>query len=49
VGASLRLKDNLFLLGGARYFHLSNGDIHGRDQNPSFDGVQYWLGMMVTF
>src|SRR6266542_192872 len=35
-GLTIRLKENLHLIGGARYFHLSNGNIHGRDQNPSF-------------
>jgi hypothetical protein len=49
VGATLRLADDFNLIGGARYFHLSNGNIHGRDQNPSFDGVQFYLGVMWTF
>src|SRR5207249_779190 len=43
-GASWRLDDNLYLLAGARYFHLSNGDLHGRVQNPSFDGINFYLG-----
>jgi hypothetical protein len=46
LGATIRLRDDLNLIGGARYFHLSNGNIHGRDQNPSFDGVQFWMGLM---
>jgi hypothetical protein len=49
AGATWRLTDSLHLIGGARYFHLSNGNLHGRDQNPSHDGVQYWAGVMVTF
>jgi hypothetical protein len=48
-GITYELKPNLHLIGGARYFHLSNGQIHGRDQNPSYDGVQFWAGMMWTF
>ena len=48
-GATWRLDDNFYLIGGARYFHLSNGNLHGRDQNPSYDGVQYWAGLMFTF
>ena len=47
-GLSYELSDQTHLLGGVRYFHLSNGNIHGRDQNPSYDGVQFWLGMMWT-
>jgi hypothetical protein len=48
-GATLRLTDQMHLIGGSRYFHLSNGNIHGRDQNPSHDGVQFYLGVMWTF
>lgn len=44
-GASLELNADLHLVGGVRYFHLSNGNIHGRDQNPSYDGVQIWMGV----
>src|SRR5687768_2990145 len=49
VGGTWQLDENLFLIGGARYFHLSNGNIHGRDQNPSYDGMQYWAGVMWTW
>ncbi len=45
VGATIRLGEDLDLIGGARYFHLSNGNLHGRDQNPSFDGIQFWVGV----
>ena len=48
-GATWQLDDHLFLIGGVRYFHLSNSQIHGRDQNPSFDGIQYWAGVMWTW
>ena len=49
VGGTWQLDEHLFLIAGARYFHLSNGNIHGRDQNPSYDGVQYWGGLMWTW
>jgi hypothetical protein len=49
VGATWQLDDRTFLIGGARYFHLSNANLHGRDQNPSYDGVQYWAGVMWTW
>lgn len=48
VGATIRLRDDLHLIGGARFFHLSNANLHGRDQNPSHDGVQYYVGVMFT-
>jgi len=49
VGATYKLRDDVHLIGGARFFHLSNGNIHGRDENPSQDGVQYFVGVMWTF
>ena len=48
IGATIRLRDDLHLIGGTRFFHLSNANLHGRDQNPSYDGVQYYLGLMFT-
>jgi hypothetical protein len=49
LGATYELKDHLFLAGGARYFHLSNAQIHNKDQNPSYDGIQIWAGLMWTW
>jgi hypothetical protein len=49
LGGTWQLADHTFLLGGARFFHLSNAQVHGRDQNPSFDGIQYWAGVMWTW
>ncbi len=48
VGATYRIHENEFLTGGVRYFHLSNGQIHGKDQNPSYDSIQFWVGLMWT-
>ena len=48
-GATFGLRDDLHLIGGVRFFHLSNGNLHGRDQNPSQDGVQYFVGVLWTF
>jgi opacity protein-like surface antigen len=49
LGATYEFADHTFLIGGARYFHLSNGQIRGRDDNPSYDGVQFWGGVMWTW
>jgi hypothetical protein len=49
VGAAWRLSDDTYLLGGARYFHLSNGKAHGSEKNPSYDGVEYYVGLMFAF
>ena len=48
-GATFKLRDDLHLIGGVRFFHLSNGNLHGRDENPSQDGVQYFAGVLFTF
>jgi len=48
-GATWHLFDNVHLMGGARYFHQSNGDVHGRVNNPSFDGIESYVGLMFTF
>jgi len=49
LGMTFQIRRGLDLVGGARYFHLSNGNIHGRDQNPSYDGIQFYGGVMWTF
>jgi len=48
-GATFELRDNLHLIGGARFFHLSNANLHGRENNPSQDGIQYFVGLLWTF
>lgn len=48
-GVAYRLKDDWYLTAGARYFHMSNGQQHGRQENPSYDGVEYYVGMLFTF
>jgi Lipid A 3-O-deacylase (PagL) len=47
-GTTYRLHPNEFLTAGIRYFHLSNGRIHGPDQNPTYDSIQVYAGMMWT-
>ena len=49
AGATLKLRDNAYLLGGARFFHLSNANLHGRERNPSQDGTQFFVGLLWTF
>ena len=48
-GATLKLRDDFHLLGGVRFFHLSNGNLNGRDENPSQDGAQFYVGALWTF
>ncbi len=49
LGATWKLSDSMHLIGGARYLHISNASIEGRDNNPGFDGVEYYVGLMFTF
>ena len=48
-GATFELRDDLHLIAGARFFHLSNANLHGREQNPSQDGAQFFVGLLWTF
>ena len=48
-GVTYHLFDNVHLMAGARYFHQSNGDIHHRVNNPSYDGIESYVGLMFTF
>lgn len=49
IGATYQLKEHTYLIGGARYFHLSNARIEGSIRNPSINGVEGFLGVMWTF
>lgn len=44
-GLSYRLRDGLFLDGGMRFQHVSNGFIEGRDRNPIFNSVGGYVGL----
>lgn len=49
LGATVQLTDDLHLIGGARYFHLSNAARNGMDENPSLDAVELYLGVLIEF
>jgi len=46
-GTADRIGEDAWIIGGARYFHISNGDQFGRANNPSFDSIQYYAGLMI--
>ena len=48
AGATYELRDNLYLIAGVRYFHLSNAKIEGDDRNPSINGIEGYVGVMWT-
>ncbi|HWE01096.1 MAG TPA: acyloxyacyl hydrolase [Tepidisphaeraceae bacterium] len=49
VGATWRLHDKLFLIGGVRYWHISNARIEGPERNPSINAINGYIGLMATF
>jgi len=49
VGLTFKLDDDLHLITGFRYWHLSNARIHGEDQNPGLNGYGGYVGLMWTF
>jgi phage-related protein len=46
LGFTFKLDDNVHLITGARYWHLSNARIHGEDQNPGLNGYGAYIGLM---
>ena len=46
LGATYRLGDGVHLIGGVRYWHLSNAKIHGEDKNPGLNGYGAYVGLM---
>ena len=49
IGATFRLYEDVYLYGGARYFHISNAGIQGVDENPGLDAIGGYLGVMFEF
>jgi len=47
VGSTFQLKDNLHLLGGVRFYHLSNARLDGPEHNPSINAYQFYLGVII--
>ncbi len=49
VGMTYRLREDVFLIGAARYFHISNAYRHGEDENPGVNAVGGYVGVLFTF
>jgi len=49
LGGKIILKDNMSLLLGGRYFHLSNASIKGSDRNPSIDAFGGYGAFVINF
>jgi len=48
-GLTWRLDDDLHLLAGGRFFHVSNAKMQGDSRNPSVNGIEGYVGIMKTF
>ncbi len=46
IGVTYPIQERLHLMGGVRYFHLSNAQIEGKVRNPSINGVEGFVGVM---
>lgn len=46
IGATHKLNDDFDLMGGARYFHMSNARIEGDERNPSVNGIEFYIGVV---
>lgn len=48
VGLTKRLDENTYLIGGCRWFHLSNGSFFN-DSNPGLDAKMFYGGLLVKY
>ena len=46
LGMTYELDPDLYLYGGAHYFHLSNARLEGVEHNPQMNGVEFYFGLM---
>jgi predicted porin len=49
LGATYRIDGNVHFLGGVRYMHISNARIRGADENPSYDGLGGYVGVLFNY
>jgi Lipid A 3-O-deacylase (PagL) len=49
LGITQKMTEHLNLIGGGRYFHLSNAEMAGRERNPSLNGVEAYFGLLWNF
>ena len=48
-GVAHPIAENLYLVVGARYYHISNAEAEGQDRNPSVNAIQGIIGLMWRF
>jgi hypothetical protein len=48
-GAGYELKENCHLIGGIRYFHVSNAGLQGADRHFGSDAMMFFAGLLWEF
>lgn len=49
LGATYKLSEEVWLQGGIRWTHISNGHVFDDRGNPGYDGLSMWIGVMMPF
>ena len=49
LGITLDLNDQVKLMTGARWLHVSNAGKNGKLRNPGYDAAQIYMGLMIPF
>ena len=49
MGITHRMTEHMSLIGGGRYYHLSNAEMAGRERNPSLNGIEAYFGLLWNF
>jgi len=49
TGATFQIYENVHLMGGVRYFHVSNADLEGPLHNPGINATQGYIGLLIKF
>jgi len=49
VGMLYALKQDIHLMGGLRWHHVSNAHLQGGDNNPGYDSAVVYAGLLFSF
>jgi lipid A 3-O-deacylase len=49
LGFTFNVTDDVQLMLGSRWHHISNANIFSNDRNPGYDGIMFYGGIMIPF
>lgn len=49
MGLTYELTDEVGVMAGARWLHVSNANRKGQDENPGYDAVMFYSGLMIRY